>query len=120
MDELRATEFASKQDWHGQAATLASLVTREVPATGPLSPAGEDLVLRMVSATSRSGDQDALRQLGLTWRDRFTTPAKRDMLRLLTSDGVRGAADLPRSAAELSVTQNALSALSAVPAKTGG
>ena len=120
VDELRAAAFASKQDWHGQAAALASLMTREVPATRPLVPAGEDLVLRVASAIARSGDQDALRQLALHWSDRFTTPAKRDMLRLLTSDGVRGDADLSRSAAELSVSRSALSALSAVPAKAGG
>ena len=117
VDELRAAEFGVKQDWRDQAAALTSLAVREVPATGPLSPVSEDLVLRVVSAAARSGDQGALRQLALRWRDRFTTPAKRDMLHLLTSDG---AADLPRSAADLLVSQSALSALASGPARIGG
>ena len=120
VDDLRASELAIKQDWRGETNALASLVAHEVPAKGQLSGPMEDLVLRLVAATARSGDQDALRQLALTWHGRFTTQTKLDLLRLLTSDSVKTEADLARSEAEIPVSQSALAGLSTAPAKGGG
>ena len=117
---MRASELAARQDWRGEAAALASLVAHQVPASGKLSAASEDLVLRLVAAIARSGDEGALRQLEPQWEGRFSTPSKLAMLRLLTSDSGKGEADLARSGAELPVSQSALSALSAAPASSGG
>ncbi len=119
-DDLRASELAARQDWRSEVAALASLVAHKVPASGKLIAASEDLVLRLVAATAHAGDEGALRQLRPRWEDRFSTPAKLAMLRLLTSDSVKGEADLARSAAELPVSQSALSALSAAAPSDGG
>ncbi len=118
VDDLRASQLAIKQDWHGEADALASLVAHEVPATGRLSASMEDLVLRLIAATARARDQEALRLLAAKWCDRFGTRTKLDLLRLLTSDHVKTEADLARSAAELPISQSAL--LGLTTARAGG
>ena len=110
-EELRAKEFAAKQDWVGEEAALGTLVTLELPASGPLDKTGEGLILRLVQAAVHVGDQDALHRLAATWTTRFRTVGNLNMLHLLTASSVATVGDLPRSAAELAATRTALSAL---------
>lgn len=119
VEELRAREQAAKQDWAGQQASIEALAALRLPASGPLDPAGEDLVLRLASATLRAGDQAGVDRLGVAWSQRFADPAKLRMLGLFTSQKVTTVADLPRSAIELTSARAAFSARGTQPSKGG-
>ena len=119
VEDLRAREQAAKQDWPGQQTSIAALAALRLPASGPLGSAGEDLVLRLASATLRAGDQAGVDRLGLTWAPRFSDPAKLRMLRLFASQKVTTVADLPRSALELTSARAAFSTPGTQPSKGG-
>lgn len=119
VEDLRAREQAAKQDWLGQQASIAALAALRLPASGPLDPAGEDLVLRLASATLHAGDQAGVDRLGVAWSQRFPDPAKLHMLELFTSRKVTTVADLPRSALELTSARAAFSPPVAQASKGG-
>lgn len=116
-EELRAEDLAAKKDWLGEESALAALAALELPPTGRLSRTGEDLVLRLVGAAVHVGDQDALHRLAATWAPRFQSADNLNMLRLLTASSVASVNDLPRSAADLTATQTALSAMTTASSK---
>ena len=116
-DDLRVQVLAAKHDWAGEADALSHVVASTLSASGPLDGAGEDRVLRLVGAVAHAGQPDALRRLGTLWSPRFSDPARRDMLRLLTAPQVNAVGDLVRSAGDLAATRQALSVLQ--PARTG-
>lgn len=107
-EELRAGQLAIKHDWGGEAAALTRLVASRLPATGLLSREGEELVLRLVEATARCGDQEALQHLSSAWAPRFQDPHRLAMLRLLASPNVASVDDLPRSATDIAAGRAAL------------
>ncbi|MGI4744902.1 MAG: hypothetical protein ACRYFY_02495, partial [Janthinobacterium lividum] len=119
VEDLRAREQAAKQDWTGQQASIAALAALRLPASGLLDSAGEDLVLRLASATLRAGDQAGVDRLGLAWSQRFSDPAKLRMLGLFTSQKVATVADLPRSALELTSARAAFPTAGVQPSKGG-
>lgn len=119
VEDLRAREQASRQDWRGQQASIAALAALRLPATGPLGPAGEELVLRLASAALRAGDRAEVDRLGTVWSQRFTDPGRLRLLRLFTSREVATVADLPRSALELTSARTIFSTPDPQPSKGG-
>ncbi len=111
-DELRAGALGDAGDWRGSAAAMVSLVGRSVPAEGALTPAQQDLVIRLASAQARAGDEAALHALGAQQAARITGP-RGDMFRLLTAAPISGVGDLKRSAGEVALARALPSGLTA-------
>ncbi len=63
-DDLRATVLTDVKDWRGAAAALASLAARTLPPAGPLTPAQQDVVLRLASAQACAGNDAGLQAAG--------------------------------------------------------
>ena len=114
-DELRATILANSGDWPGASAALTSLANRSLPSEGALSPAQQDLLLRLASAQARAGNDAALRLLGSREARRLTGP-RGDMFRLLTAAPVSGVGDLRRAAGEVALARAMPASLSALNA----
>ncbi len=112
-DELRAKLLGDDADWHGAASALADLAARSLPERGPLSPAQEDLLLRLASTQSRAGDDAALIALGRRQAGRMSG-ARADMFRLLTSAPVTSVSELRRAGGELALARSVPTALAAV------
>ena len=112
-DDLRATILGDAGDWHGAVAALGSLVSRSIPPSGALSPAQQDILLRLASAQARAGDDAALRLLGMKEADRMGGP-RADMFRLLTAAPVSNVGDLKRSAGEVALARAVPAGLAAI------
>ena len=69
-----------------------------------LSPAEQDALLRLASASAMAGDSAELHALGLDGAPRVSGP-RADMFRLLTEAPVSGVADLGRSATEVALAR---------------
>ena len=112
-DDLRATILSDAKDWSGAAAALSSLMARAVPAEGALSPAQQDIVLRLASAQAQAGDDAGLRLLGMREATRIVG-ARADMFRLLTAAPVTGPSDLRRAAGEVALARAVPAGLAAI------
>jgi hypothetical protein len=113
--ELRATLLVSSGDWAGAIAPLQALAGETLPpAPGALDTAQRRTLLRLAAAAALSGRNDVLAQLA---RDRGPAMAEGPLsapFRLLTSDPVRGLADLPRIATELQLARGLPRSLAAI------
>lgn len=112
-DDLRATILGNAGDWHGAVAALGSLIARSVPPDGALSPAQQDMLLRLASAQARAGDDASLRLLGMKEAARMAGP-RADMFRLLTAAPVSGVGDLKRAAGEVALARAVPAGLAAI------
>jgi hypothetical protein len=119
--ELRATLLVSSGDWAGAIAPLQALASETLPAPpGALDAAQRRTLLRLAAAAALSGRNDVLAQLA---RERGAAMAEGPLsapFKLLTSDPVRGLADLPRIATELQLARGLPRSLAAIdpPATT--
>ena len=102
-DDLRASMLAGKGDWPGSLAALSDLAARQVPASGPLSEAAQDILVREASAAAQVPDVAALRSLQRSV-DRLTG-SRREVFRVLTQSPVAGPGDLKRAGQELVVAR---------------
>ncbi len=112
-DTLRAEILSKAGDWHGAVAALGSLAARSVPPDGPLSPAQQDILLRLASAQAQAGDDASLRLLGMKDAARMTGP-RADMFRLLTAAPVSNVGDLKRAAGEVALARAVPAGLAAI------
>ena len=112
-DDLRATILSDAGDWRGAEAALTSLAGRLVPSTGPLTSDQQDVLLRLASAQTRAGDDDASRALGVQEASRMSGP-RSEMFRLLTAAPIAGVKDLGRSAGELAMARAIPAGLAAI------
>ncbi len=86
--ELRASLLCSRGDWAGATDTLLLAAGHDLPAAGQLDAAGQDLMLRLASAASRTADRTRIGQARRTGEGRFADPGKQALFQLLTSDPV--------------------------------
>ena len=98
-DDLRATLLAKGGDWPGSLAALADLAARQVPPSGPLNDAAQDILMRQASAAAQAGDTAALRSLAAA-AERLT-PSRRELFRVLTQAPVSAPGDLKRAGQDL-------------------
>jgi hypothetical protein len=98
--DLRARLLEKRHDWKAATATLKALAAASVPATGKLTEAQQDLVLRLASAASQAGDMALLQRLQAGDAARLAPGPRADLFRALATRPVRSLSDLPRAAAE--------------------
>ncbi len=98
--EMSAQLHEKAHDWRGATAALQKLVQASVPATGALSDAQQDMVLRLASAASQAGDGAALRALSAGPARRLSPGPRASLFAALTVQPVREVGDLPRSQLE--------------------
>jgi hypothetical protein len=117
--ELRAAIAAAAGDWTAAVAPLAALVAAQLPAPGEkLDEAQRRTLLRLATAAALAGQADLLARLARERGEAMREGRYSEPFRLLTGDPVRGAADLPRIAAELQLARGLPQALaSAAPAR---
>lgn len=115
--DLQATLLASTGDWAGAIAPLQALANQILPAApGALDLEQRRTLLRLAAAAALSGRNDVLARLA---RERGAAMAEGPLsapFKLLTSDPVRGLADLPRIATELQLARGLPRSLAAVEA----
>ena len=109
----RAKILAESGDWHGAALALAEAASRTLPDSGPLSPEQQDLVLRLASAQSRAGDDDALHVLGDRLGKKMSGP-RADLFRLLTARPVSSPGELRRVSTDITLARALPTSLAAI------
>jgi hypothetical protein len=112
--ELRAAIAAAAADWPAAVPPLAALVAAQLPPPGqPLDDAQRQTLLRLATAAALAGQADLLARLARERGETMREGRHSEPFRLLTGDPVRGAADLPRIAAELQLARGLPQALAA-------
>lgn len=84
--DLRASLMARHGDWNGATDTLIALARQNQPSAGKSDGSGQDLLIRLASAASRTGDKTRIRQVKAVGDGRFSDPGKAALFDLLTSD----------------------------------
>ena len=100
--DFKATLLVRHRDWTRAAECLTALVRQRLPASGKLDPAGQDLLLRLASAASQTGDPSHLEQARALGQGRFVDPGKQALFELLTSDPRSDGNDPTKQTTELS------------------
>ncbi len=104
--ELSAQLREKTHDWQGATAALQRLVQAGVQASGALSDAQQDLVLRLASAASQAGDGEVLRALSTGAAKRLSPGPRASLFAALTVQPVRDIADLPRAQRDAAATRS--------------
>jgi hypothetical protein len=113
--ELRAAIAVSAGDWPAAVPPLASLVASTLPPPGQaLDPTQRRTLLRLATAAALAGQTELLARLARERGETMREGPLSEPFRLLTADPVRGAADLPRLAAELQLARGLPQALAAI------
>jgi hypothetical protein len=87
-------------DWPAAARAWADCAALTVPESGPLDEAAARTIVRLATATARTGDEQALAALRTKYADRIGGGALGDMIRLLTAEPVRTVQDIGRAKQE--------------------
>ena len=112
--DLRAGLLADRGDWVGTTDTLLLSAGHDLPPTGKVDAAAQDLLLRLASAASRTADRARIERARKMGEGRFDDPGKQALFHLLTSDPV---ADDVRSAmpsSEIAVLDHAPAVLDTI------
>ena len=115
-DTARATVYEQAGNWSAAEEALMLVVGAAIPATGALTDSQRQLVLRLATATQRSGDRNGLTALRTTLDSRLGSGPLADTIRLLTAEPVQGATDLPRAEREMELARGIPAALAAFKA----
>ncbi len=117
-DATTADLAESAGQWPDAVTALRRMVDGGVPpGTAPLGDAPAQLVLRLATAASQAGDQRQLAQIRAEQQARIKPGKTADLLNLLTTQPVRGVADLPRASRELALARAAPGALPPLASK---
>ncbi len=84
--DLRASLLADRGDWTGATDTLLLSAGHDLPTTGKADAAGQDLLLRLASAGSRTADRARIERVRKLGEERFSDAGKQALFHLLTSD----------------------------------
>lgn len=118
--DLRAGIAAGRGDWAAAVPALAALAAATLPPPGAaLDEAQRRNLVRLTAAAALAGQTDLLGQLARERGEAMRDGPLSEPFRLLTADPLRGAADLPRIAAELQLARALPQALAAI-APPGG
>ncbi len=86
--DLRASLLADRGDWLGATDTLLLSAGHDLPTTGKIDAAGQDLLLRLASAASRTADRTRIERVRRLGEGRFADSGKQALFHLLTSDPI--------------------------------
>ena len=114
----RAGILETSGDWSGAAHAWAEYAGLTVPQSGPLDEAAAQTIVRLATATARSGDEQALAALRTQYADRIGGGALADMVRLLTAEPVRTVHDIGRAKQETHFADSLPAGLKALQAGT--
>jgi hypothetical protein len=115
--EARADIAAAAGDWAETAAALSELAEAQLPPTDrALDEAQRRLLVRLAAAAALAGDGATLASLATTRGQQMANGPFAEPFRLLTSDPVAGAADLPRLAAEVALARSLPRSIAAIGA----
>lgn len=105
-DHLLADLAEGAQNWPEAVSAMRRVVSRDVPAGGPTTIAHSETLLRFASAASVAGDAAALAELRL--RDLSSLPDGKasDLLKIMLTQPVANASDLPRAAREMALARS--------------
>jgi tetratricopeptide (TPR) repeat protein len=106
-------------DWPGAAQAWSDCAALTVPDKGPFDEAATRTILRLTTATARTGDQTALAALKSKYGDGIGTGPLGDMFRLLTEEPVRTSRDLGRSKQEMNLAVSLPEGMKALQAGGG-
>jgi hypothetical protein len=112
--ELRDRLEEQKHDWPAAEATVAALVHKTVPASGPLDAAQQTLLVHLAGLASQAGDMAGLHQMQLEQGGRIAPGPRAELFKLLTESPVGAVADLPRSEKELNAARGVPAALASL------
>ncbi len=112
--DLKATLLTRRRDWAGAADSLAALVRQHLPKAERLDPAGQDLLLRLASAASQTGDSSHINQARALGQGRFTNPGKQALFQLLTSDPHSGPSDPEKEPEDLAELRHSAAIIGSV------
>ena len=102
-DETLAEILTEARDFAGAAAALGRQLAAETRGAGPLPEAQQRAVLRQAALLAMAGDEAGLAQHRARFVARLTPGDIATAFEALTTDPVRGLADLPRLARELNL-----------------
>ncbi len=94
--DLRARIDEDSKSWADAEAALNDLATQQLPATGNLSDADRNLVVRLAGDASQAGDAARLQSLA-TMTARMGNDDRANMFKLLTAAPVKQVSDLARA-----------------------
>jgi hypothetical protein len=94
------------KDWVGAEQAWLACAALTVPAEGALDEAATRTLLRLATATARSGDESGLTALRVKHADRVGAGPLGDMFRLLTAEPIRAVSDIGRSKQEMSLAES--------------
>jgi hypothetical protein len=114
----RAQILETAGDWAGAAQAWAESAAVTVPGSGPVDEAAARTILRLATATARTGDEPALAALRTKYADRIGGGALADMVRLLTAEPVRTEQDIGRAGRETHFADSLPAGLKALQAAT--
>ncbi len=104
--EVRVDIAAARGDWAETTAALAEIAETQLPPPGAaLDEPARRLLVRLAAAAALAGDSATLASLAETRGAQMATGAFSEPFRLLTSNSVAGAIDLPRLAAEVQLAR---------------
>jgi len=112
--ELRDRLEEQKHDWAAAEATVATLVQKTLPASGPLDAAQQTMLVHLAGLASQAGDMAGLHRLQLEQGGRIAPGPRAELFRLLTESPVGAVADLPRSEKELNAARGLPAALASL------
>ncbi|HTU54255.1 MAG TPA: hypothetical protein VMF62_09820 [Acetobacteraceae bacterium] len=115
-EAIRAGLLERQRNWAGAESALAALVSSDVPASGPLSDADRQALVRLASAATEAGDTGGLATLGADYGPRMGAGPLADMFRLLTDPPARSLGDLPRVTRETTIAEDLPDELKAIGA----
>jgi hypothetical protein len=109
--DMRARLLEKRHDWRQAELVLQALVRSSLPATGTLTDAQQDLLLRLASAASEAGDMALMQQLQSGDARRLTAGPRAQLFQALATRPVTAIADLPRSGREAAAARTVPAAL---------
>lgn len=116
-DQLLADLAESARNFPEAVSAMRRVVSRDIPAGGPITRAQADKLLRFASVASMAGDAAALAEL--RERDLSSLPAGKtaDLLKVMLTRPVVNASDLPRAAREMAMARSVPPGFPGVPQK---
>jgi tetratricopeptide (TPR) repeat protein len=116
--EARAQVWENALDWPQAAQAWTDVAALTLPESGMLDDAQSRTVLRLATATARSGDDAGLADLRAKYGARIGSGPLADMFRLLTAEPIRTTADMGRSKREMSLAASVPAGLRAMQSGT--
>lgn len=112
-DDARADIYTAMKNWPMAVSALAALEQKSIASPDTLTVEQQGVVMRLAVAATLSGDSATLTRIAGSYATAMASGPSADLFRLVTSNPVRGTADLPRAFDEIKLARK-------LPAELGG